>query len=55
MGSSLLLAFLLFVVCLGSGFEEIKLIWTPRGAARRIISMRYAKDREKKKIIKFLD
>jgi uncharacterized protein len=29
--------------------RAVVLVWTPRGAARRIISMRYANDREKKK------
>jgi len=32
----------------------IVLVWTPRGAARRIISTRYANDREKSKYAKFL-
>jgi len=32
----------------------VVLVWTPRGNARRIISMRYANDREKSKYAKFL-
>jgi len=32
----------------------VVLVWTPRGNARRIISMRYANDREKSKYTKFL-
>jgi hypothetical protein len=35
--------------------RPVVLVWTPRGVSRRIISMRYANEREKKKIIKFLD
>ena len=34
--------------------KMIVLVWTPRGAARRIISMRHANDREKSKYAKFL-
>jgi uncharacterized protein len=32
----------------------VVLVWTQRGSARRIISMRYANDREKNKYSKFL-
>jgi uncharacterized protein len=32
----------------------VVLVWTQRGSARRIISMRYANDREKSKYSKFL-
>jgi uncharacterized DUF497 family protein len=35
--------------------RTVVLVWTPRGASRRIISMRYANDREKSKYAKFLD
>ena len=31
------------------------LVWTPRGKSRRIISMRYANDREKERYSKHLD
>ena len=34
--------------------RAVVLVWTPRGAARRIISMRYANDREKKKYSRYL-
>jgi len=35
--------------------RAVILVWTPRGKARRIISMRYANDREKEKYSKHLD
>ncbi|MEE4137355.1 MAG: BrnT family toxin [Desulforhopalus sp.] len=35
--------------------RPVILVWTPRGKARRIISMRYANDREKEKYSKYLD
>lgn len=37
------------------GGRMITLVWTPRGAARRIISMRYANDRERARFKKHLD
>jgi uncharacterized protein len=36
-------------------FRMVVLVWTQRGAARRIISMRYANDREKSTYSKYLD
>ena len=33
----------------------VDLVWTPRGTFRRIISMRYANEREKNRYKKFLD
>lgn len=35
--------------------RAVILVWTPRGKARRVISMRYANDREKEKYSKHLD
>ena len=35
--------------------RAVILVWTPRGKARRIISMRYANNREKEKYSKHLD
>ncbi len=35
--------------------RAVVLVWTPRGKARRVISMRYANDREKEKYSKYLD
>jgi uncharacterized DUF497 family protein len=35
-------------------FRMVVLVWTQRGADRRIISMRYANDREKSKYSKYL-
>jgi len=37
------------------GERAVVLVWTPRGGKRRIISMRYANDREKTKYSKHLD
>lgn len=34
--------------------RPVILVWTPRGKVRRIISMRYANDREKEKYTKYL-
>jgi uncharacterized DUF497 family protein len=36
-------------------FRVVVLVWTPRGEVRRVISMRYANDREKEKYYKNLD
>ncbi|WP_439574619.1 BrnT family toxin [Phreatobacter sp.] len=36
------------------GGRMVTLIWTPRGASRRIISMRYANDRERARFQKHL-
>jgi uncharacterized DUF497 family protein len=36
------------------GVRVVVLIWTPRNDARRIISMRYANDREIKRYEKYL-
>lgn len=33
----------------------VTLVWTPRGQSRRIISMRYANDRERTRFAKHLD
>jgi len=35
--------------------RAVVLVWTPRGKACRIISMRYANDREKERYSKYLD
>lgn len=35
--------------------RPVILVWTPRGKNRRIISMRYANDREKEKYTRYLD
>ena len=35
--------------------RAVVLVWTLRGKARRIISMRYANDREKERYSKYLD
>jgi uncharacterized protein len=35
--------------------QAVVLVWTPRGKARRIISMRFTNDREKEKCSKHLD
>ncbi|MBB5347696.1 BrnT family toxin [Desulfoprunum benzoelyticum] len=35
--------------------RAVVVVWTPRGKTRRIISMRYANDREKEKYSKHLD
>jgi len=37
------------------GEKVVVLVWTPRGRKRRIISMRDANDRERKKYSKHLD
>jgi uncharacterized DUF497 family protein len=37
------------------GERAVVLVWTPRGGKRRIISMRYANDRERQKYSKQLD
>ena len=35
--------------------RAVSLVWTPRGANRRIISLRYANDRERERFAEYLD
>ena len=37
------------------GDRLVAIIWTPRGAARRVISMRKCNDREQRKFRRFVD